>query len=268
LRRQLWWSIGEAVQAMGSAASDEMAKLYGTPFHSDRHQRTLHAAQTVLGSILDSLPVDSVIDVGCGVGTWLEAAKKLGVSDVVGVEGNWIEKDLLQIDQDEMIIHNLLEPYEHRRRYDLAISLEVAEHLPEARAASFVEELCRASDRVLFSAAVPGQGGVGHANEQWQSYWATRFSEWDYQPLDYIRPRIWSDPNIDWWYKQNILLYVSKPKYEETCMALESRTNFGASQIDLVHPELYLRYQQGVESFWFLYGRIKIVLRKKLKVSS
>jgi SAM-dependent methyltransferase len=250
---------------MGSAASDELAKLYGTPFHSDRHERTLHAAQTVLGSILDRLSVNSVIDFGCGVGTWLEAAKRLGVSDVVGVEGNWIERDLSQIDQDEMTVHNLLEPYGGRRRYDLAISLEVAEHLPEARAAPFVKELCRASDRVLFSAAVPGQGGVGHANEQWQSYWATRFSEWDYRPLDYVRPRIWSEPNIDWWYKQNILLYVAKSKYEETRVALESESSFYANQVDLIHPELYLRYQREMESFWFLYGRMKIVLRERLE---
>ena len=95
------------------------------------------------------------------------------------------------------------------RRFDLAMSVEVAEHLPAARAASFVGTLARLADVVLFSAAVPGQSGTFHINEQWPTYWISLFAENGFNPIDVIRPAVWTDERVGFWYAQNVFLYAN-----------------------------------------------------------
>jgi hypothetical protein len=124
------------------------------------------------------------------------------------------------------------------RRFDLAISVEVAEHLPEDSARTIVGSLTRLAPIVVFSAVVPGQGGVPHVNEQWPSYGVSRFAERNFVPVDAIRPRIWENRSVAWWYAQNTLLFV---RMEE----LHARARFRTERkcppgmIDLVHPRMY-----------------------------
>ena len=125
-------------------------------------------------------------------------------------------------------------------RYDLAICLEVAEHLPSNRAEQFVSFLTTLSDHVLFSAAIPLQGGVGHLNEQWQHYWAELFADRRFAVSDCIRPAIWNDDKIPFWYKQNILLF-SKQKEGDGVHLDSSSIDASSMPLDLVHPDLYLR---------------------------
>ena len=116
----------------------------------------------------------------------------------------------------------------------MAISLEVAEHLPETAAAGFVASLCRHADVVLFSAAIPAQGGDNHINEQWQSYWAKLFAQEGFEVFDLVRPRFWSEGRIPFWYRQNMLLYVS-----DKAESLQQKLNCprgGDICIDMVHP--------------------------------
>ena len=61
----------------------------------------------------------------------------------------------------------------------------------------------------MFSAATPNQGGTEHINEQWQSYWAEIFIEQSYYPFDIIRPFIFGNEQVEWWYQQNIMLYIN-----------------------------------------------------------
>jgi hypothetical protein len=103
-----------------------------------------------------------------------------------------------------------------RGRYDLAVCLEVAEHLPESSAADLVRALTAFAPVVLFSAAVPGQGGVGHINEQWPAYWKGLFEQHGFYRRDPIRPRIWTNERVHWWYRQNIFLFASRQKVEES----------------------------------------------------
>lgn len=98
------------------------------------------------------------------------------------------------------------------RRYDLAISLEVAEHLPPHRAKNFVGLLTDLSDFILFPAAIPFQGGKNHVNEQWQDYWTELFESHAYILFDFIRGKIWKDDRIPPWYRQNILFFAQKDK--------------------------------------------------------
>jgi len=91
-------------------------------------------------------------------------------------------------------------------KYDLCISLEVAENLPEDNAESFVDLLCQAPDTILFGAAIKYQGGAGHINEQWQTYWIKLFQSKGYECIDCVRGAVWSDVSVEWWYKQNTFL--------------------------------------------------------------
>ena len=212
-------------------------------FFADRHARTRHSATTIAGVVSDVLgtPPARVIDVGCGVGTFLDAFKSSGATTVHGLEGTWLDPRHLVIERDELTQHDLEETLPEVGSFDLAVCLEVAEHLTPARADSFVDELCRLAPAVLFSAAIPLQGGVGHYNEQWPSWWAERFATRGYQASDCIRGRIWSDDAIGTWYRQNTILYLAA---EHPALAGLSIVSDPAS-IDLVHPAMYLDKTPG-----------------------
>jgi hypothetical protein len=132
-------------------------------------------------------------------------------------------------------------------RFDLAVCLEVAEHLPASSAEAFVKFLTGLAPVVLFSAAIPGQGGTNHINEQFLSYWVKLFSQSGYHPLDVIRPIIWNDERVPFWYRQNIILFANDS--DETWSGLLKKVTMGSdiefmerlfsSPIDAIHPELY-----------------------------
>ncbi|GHA24508.1 hypothetical protein GCM10007989_20220 [Devosia pacifica] len=138
---------------------------------------------------------------------------------------------------------DLARPIDHALTADLAISLEVAEHLPASRAKGFVSDLTGIAPAILFSAAVPGQGGVNHINERWQSYWAELFAAHGYRPYDLIRPEIWGDHAIPFWYRQNVLLYLSDAHHA----ADPSRAVRDLARLDLVHPELMSRANRELD---------------------
>jgi SAM-dependent methyltransferase len=173
----------------------------------------------------------SVLDVGCGAGTWLAAWRGAGISDVVGVDGDYVDRTKLQIPSDRFVPTELQEPFSLGRKFDLVQTLEVAEHLDETNADTFVESLARHSDTVLFSAAVPGQGGTHHVNEQWPSYWTEKFAKAGYTCYDILRPRIWADQRILWFYRQNILLFARGRTFD----------GFDGAEapLSLVHPEMW-----------------------------
>lgn len=206
-------------------------------FYENRDKITRHAARRILSIVSPFIEPKSVIDVGCGVGTWLSVSQEIGATRVLGFDGSYVDRDLLQISADDFISYDLNSQLPITEQFDLAISLEVAEHLHEDRAESFIAELTSASPYVLFSAAIPWQGGVGHMNEQWQSYWSALFSNFGYAEVDCIRPQIWGDVDIPTWYKQNTILYVSKSHFH-TVKALADR--YKDAVTDVVHPELYL----------------------------
>jgi SAM-dependent methyltransferase len=202
-----------------------------------QQQRSRLAASVIMPLVLHETGARSVVDIGCGVGTWLAACAELGVTDYFGVDGHHAA-ELLQIPHEQFRAGDLREPLTFDRSYDLAICLEVAEHLPKHVAAPFVQQLTTAAPCVLFSAAIPGQGGTGHINEQWMSYWAALFAQQEYFPVDAIRPRIWDREDVEWWYRQNVLLYVRRDRLPAT---------YTPPALDMVHPALYLRYRTRLE---------------------
>jgi SAM-dependent methyltransferase len=169
------------------------------------------SARSVVPLILQLIEPKSVIDVGCGLGTWLRAFKDI-LPDirVVGLDGEY-NKGRVLIDADEFIGCDLEEQLpSFPSKFDLAMSLEVAEHLSPQRAQSFVRDLTSLSSAVLFSAAWPGQGGTNHINEQWHDYWVKLFADVDFTPVDCIRPWILTNRTVSGHYRSNTLLFIDK----------------------------------------------------------
>jgi hypothetical protein len=248
-------------------------ETYSQEFYVNRHGETIHSANTILSILLERIPpVHSAVDVGCGVGTWLSVLQEKGVKDIQGLDGSWVDQDLLaiprtcfkQVDLSDSVI-------KLPQRYDLSISLEVAEHLPPDRAKEFVSSLTTLSDYVLFSAAIPFQGGANHVNEQWQHYWVELFGVMDYVVQDFIRPKIWNDNQIPFWYRQNILLFSKQRKSKDSLRNLADSDNW-SMPLDIVQPDLYLskaNTQIGVKNNFRIFCRsLKECISKKFRKDS
>jgi SAM-dependent methyltransferase len=186
------------------------SRSYDAEFYHELEE-TRDSARVILPVVVELLHPGSIVDLGCGAGHWLAAAIEIGITDVQGIEGEWILGAELAIPRDQLLIHDLTKPLHVGRKFDLALSLEVAEHLPASAAALLVKSICASADRVLFSAAVPGQGGRHHLNEQWPSYWANLFAAEGYGCYDVVRPVFWEDPRVKWYYAQNCLIFARPP---------------------------------------------------------
>jgi SAM-dependent methyltransferase len=205
---------------------------YDERFYAGKDLGSYRSATVILPLVFSIIAPRSVVDVGCGTGTWLRVVEELGVHDYFGYDGAHVPQ--LRIARERFAAADLSQPLHAARRFDLAISCEVAEHLPSSAATSFVATLCSLSDVVLFSAAIPGQGGVHHINEQWPEYWQARFRENGYSAYDCIRLRVWGDDRVEWWYRQNAILYVADSAASRFHLP-EKSPQLAA----LVHPVLY-----------------------------
>ena len=226
---------------------------YSDQFYADRKILTQASADAVLTVLFAQMRThmsvpERVLDVGCATGIWLAACKDKGSSVVHGIDGPWVPKARLDIEAAEFTEHNLGESMPNDAgSYDLALCIEVAEHLAAAAAESLVDYLTARADAVLFSAAIPGQGGTDHVNEQLQSYWREVFANAGYVCFDPIRQALWNDSAVNLIYRQNMLLYVRKDSALANTFAQASpavlpvETNY---ELDRVHPELFSRRMQ------------------------
>lgn len=210
-------------------------EIYDTAFFNKIGSGSQDSAAIVVPAIVCLVPAcHSVVDFGCGTGAWLSTFKQSGIKRVRGLDFARAPKEVFLLEDKEFTEANLCE-YQNIGRFDLCISLEVAEHLPRDSADTFVRSLTSASDLVVFSAAVPDQGGDGHLNEQWPSSWHEKFRAHGFGCLDIIRPAIWSDARISWWYRQNIFLYYNLSTIQLPGAWMNLQT-FGG--FDLVHPDM------------------------------
>jgi SAM-dependent methyltransferase len=209
---------------------------YSTRYYEGLKEDSSASAREVVPLVLDLFPATSVVDVGCGSGTWTRAYADAG-TEALGIDGDVVQADQLLIPQDRFLRRNLMEPLRLDRTFDLVNCLEVAEHLDPSRADSFVEDLCRLGDVVVFSAAIPGQGGTHHVNEQFQSYWQERFRRNGFRALDCLRHRIWGNERVAWWYVQNLFVFVRESRLGSFPAAVAADRPWPA---DLVHPRAYV----------------------------
>lgn len=238
---------------------------YTESFYQSLETTAEPSARVILPLLLRHIPVGSAVDIGCGDGGWLATLRSLGTTDILGIDGPWRSEASLKIPVANFRRAPLDQPLRLDRRFDLAISLEVAEHLPPDRADEFVAELTSLAPAILFSAAIPGQGGVNHFNEQWPAYWAQRFEAHSYLPIDLFRSAIWGNSAVAWWYKQNIVLYVERnalSRYPDLAEQATSSERLPA----LIHPEPWLRLHRLSEPRIGRWLRMApAVLRRSLK---
>jgi SAM-dependent methyltransferase len=214
-------------------------QFYTKSFYEEMRNGSRRSAEVIVPLVLQLLTVRSVVDVGCGDGNWLAIFQKYGVDDILGVDGDYVTGDVLQISQDRFQAVDLSRPFSLGRVFDLAISLEVAEHLPADCGPTFVKSLTCLAPVVLFSAAIPRQGGDHHTNEQWPDYWAKLFHEHGFLTVDFIRKRIWQDDSVDSWYAQNTLLFVQANLLENNALLKVEFERTNPRQLSLVHPRQY-----------------------------
>lgn len=153
-------------------------------------------------------PVQSVVDVGGGDGGWLREFQAHGCKDVLLLDAPEVRGHLV-IDPTAFQAVDMLHDNLPVRKSDLALCLECAEHLPEERGNWLVDYLTSTAEVVVFSAALPGQGGKGHINEQAHFYWTELFRQRGFRCLDVLRGQIVHERSIPWWYRQNIFMYAS-----------------------------------------------------------
>ena len=218
--------------------------LYDQSFFDNCSPGASRSAEIVIPILMEMLQPQSVIDVGCGRGHWLAVFAQHGLSDYFGVDGAWVELEALDIPRERFVVADLQRPVQLDRRFDLVLSLEVAEHLPASAADGFVQSLAALGNRIVFSAAIPNQGGTGHENEQWPTYWIERFAQHDFEALDVIRPRIWDRDEVEPWYCQNTFLFVRRGTPRPVSTA--------AAPVDLVHPRHYRKQQTRLQELAIL----------------
>jgi len=223
------------------------------------NRHTPQGAAVALSTLLGDGCPHSLLDVGCGTGTWLRAALEHGVSKVVGLDGVAVPTEDLHVPADLIRVCDLLSDWNLNRRFDLVLCLEVAEHLPESAALTLVEKLTACGDRIFFSAANPWQQGQHHVNLQWPAFWQGLFNQAGFVCRDTLRWKIWEDASIERWYRQNLFL----AEKDAAAAGMEARLHA------VVHPDCMPAYcehyrQSRLSLLEALAGRLDRQVRRLL----
>lgn len=232
------------------------------------------SSSKIIAPLVNSyLQINKIIDFGCGLGIWLNAFISLHKNSgerllATGIDGDWVPMGQLEISRREFQKVDLNSGFslDLKQKYDLAICLEVAEHLDKIWADNLVRQLTLASDVVLFSAAIPGQGGEHHVNEQWQSYWIHKFQNKGYICLDIIRPQIWTHKKVMYCYQQNIFMFVNESTLQNYPLLAQAYQKQLFFIPDIVHPHCYQAVPSGsaeLDEIWKVWWRASKNLIKR-----
>ena len=205
-------------------------------YHAYWLEEGQRSASVIVPIILNYFPwINSVLDVGCGPGAWLAEFEALGVGNILGLDGSDIPSELMQVRQSQFMRVDFLHEFCLPSRFDVAISLEVADCLPQSSSEKFVKHLTSFSDLVIFSAAVPNQSGRNDTNGRWPSYWISLFSQQGFCHFDLFRPLLWYDQRVSWWYAQNIFIFVNEFR-QDLVGSCKSRSSYDNCPLDIAHP--------------------------------
>ncbi len=196
-------------------------------FNHIENRHSLRGPRALLPALFEPATPASLIDVGCGIGTWAKTALDLGVQDVLGVDGVAVPPGQLLIPSQCFITQDLTQNWNLERQFDMALCLEVGEHLETSFAHQLVRNLVAHSSTIVFSAACPGQTGQHHVNCQWPVFWQNLFNAEGFLCDDALRWKIWNDCRIEPWYRQNIFVAKRNP----------GRAGAEARLQPVIHPE-------------------------------
>lgn len=206
--------------------------MYNESYYKRHEIGSYESAFQILKYIKTFINFDSVIDFGCGMGTWCKALNNLNIKDFLGIDKHQYDSAYMLIPSEKYMQYDLRKPLLLSHKVDMAISVEVAEHIEFEYSNIFIENLCLCSDIILFSAAITHQGGTGHINEQSCTYWESIFNNYGYKAIDCIRPYIWNDERIEIWYKNNCVLYIEEHFYKKISAVVPTNTY----SLDIIHP--------------------------------
>ena len=227
----------------GRVITTMAATQYDNAFFDAIADGSLQSARVVVQVLLELFTPHSVVDVGCGTGAWLKAfAERVDGLKVTGIDGDYVDRSKLVIDHDRFVAADLTRLVRLDGRYDLALCLEVAEHLPSRNASGLVAALTGCAPLVLFSAALPGQTGTHHVNERWPSYWKALFADRGYFRLDPVRRHVWQDERVEWHYQQNIFLFADKESLSNSSSLEAEYRKAQTNRVELVHESILSPY--------------------------
>jgi SAM-dependent methyltransferase len=241
-------------------SADELASVYDARFYDHHRDHTAASAAIIVPIVMSIVAPASVLDIGCGIGQWLGSFRDAGVAHIRGLDGAYVDRKMLFFPAECFREADLEKPLEISEHFDLACSLEVAEHLSEGAGAALVAALCAAAPVVLFSAAIPLQGGDFHINEQWPSYWIAKFAARGFRVFDPIRPRIVGDSRVAYWYRQNLPMFASDEGAAAHPALPESAGVGNEAGLEWVHISVH----QGAISDYATLRRAPAALRRKI----
>lgn len=210
---------------------------YDKVFFDYIQEGSLKSSLQLVPVVQSLLNVSSVLDVGCGRGAWLKTWSDLGVTDFVGVDGEYVDTDLLLINEKFFHSKDITNTFDLKRKFELVQCLEVAEHIKADHAKQLVKNICRHGDCVLFSAAPPGQGGEHHVNERPYSYWQEMFKAEGYEMFDAVRSGVVDCTDVLPWYKYNTFIFIKNNRNESLWSELKTYKVEGAPMD--ISPKLY-----------------------------
>lgn len=212
-------------------------KNYNDNFHNVHFQNSIESAREIVPLFLSYFKPKTVLDIGCGLGTWLKIFEQ-NQCDIFGIDGDYVNQKDLVIDKSKFKAFDLNLKYNLEKKFDLVISLEVAEHILPENAEVFIESMCHHGDVILFSAAIPGQEGTLHYNEQYNEYWIQHFHQNGYKCIDFFRYEIWKNEKISWWYRQNILVFIKESEINNLNYDLITKEK-NQNPNTYIHPSLF-----------------------------
>lgn len=215
--------------------------------HRNLFPNTSTSAHKILRLLFELMEIpSSVLDVGGGIGAWSKVFLELGVNQVTCIDDPRVLIGDLMIPRQCFMPWDLSRSFPEPTRVDLAVCLEVAEHLPPENALGLINFLTSCAPIVLFSASIPGQPGYHHINEKPTIYWKRLFGDQGYDQYDIIRPRIIIDGELPYWYRQNIFVYVSQ---EGTLKVRDRKVSFSMipDDFELVHERILNIYRRTSE---------------------
>jgi hypothetical protein len=237
------------------------ANAYSAQYYQDNvNDAAMSSASQVIPFLIEQLAPKSMLELGAGAGNWSKAALEHGIPDVLAVDGAWVQPERLRVPPANFLSHDLATPLSLHRSFDLALCLEVGEHLADADADTLVNSLTRHATVVVFGAAMPMQGGTLHQNEQWPAYWQKKFRARGYTPIDIIRPTFWPNDKVAYYYKQNTFIYVKEDAASAALAAkfhsLAAANYQKSSAYVFIHPSKYM------ELGTFENVNVRLMLRK------
>jgi hypothetical protein len=215
---------------------------YPASWHQLYGKETGVSAEKIVSHLISIFPVRSSIEIGCGNAHWTRSllSKQIDL-DYVVADGPWNKLSDLLVDKRNFLEIDLTKKITLPKRFDILICLEVAEHVAEEFSENVIETLISGADIIIFGAAIPFQGGFGHVNEQWPSYWRKKFLDRKYVAFDLIRPQFWQDKEVHYWYRQNMFVYIHESNIGAMQKARSAEQELYKSNFlfDAVHPEKF-----------------------------